>query len=105
MSSAKPIVKKTARTLGDFNAEHNPDVKIPAKIKAALAELLSEGREAWEYESEFIARCKVGSGLIAKYRDQFMKHIVDVKAKDGRNHKNVWFADPKVAARARGGET
>jgi hypothetical protein len=97
------MVSKTAvKTLADFNAEHNPDVKIPAKIRAAIAALLAEGKEAWEYESDFMKRCPgIGNGNFAKYRAQFEKHIVVVK-QDGRNAKNVWFADPKVAAKARG---
>lgn len=96
------MASKTPRTLADFNAEHNPDVKIPARIRAALASLLTEGREAWEYESDFMKRCPgVGNGNFAKYRAQFENHIVVVK-QDGRNSKNVWFADTKIATKARG---
>jgi hypothetical protein len=94
--------KAAPKTLADFNAEHNPDVKIPAKIQAAITSLLTEGKEAWEYEADFMKRCPgIGNGNFAKYRAQFEKHIVVVK-QDGRNAKNVWFADPKVAAKARG---
>lgn len=96
------MAKIAAKTLADFNAEHNPDVKIPAKIRAALASLLAEGKEAWEYEADFMKRCPgVGNGNFAKYRVQFDKHIVVVKP-NGNTPKNVWFADPKVAAKARG---
>lgn len=94
--------KVAAKTLNDFRSEFDPDVKIPAKIKAGLAALLAEGREAWEYESDFMRRCPgIGNGNFAKYRSQFEKHIVVVK-QDGKNPKNVWFADAKVAAKARG---
>ncbi len=96
------MAKPAPKTLADFNAEHNPDVKIPAKIRAALAALLAEGREAWEYESDFMKRCAgIGNGNFAKYRTQFDRHIVVVKP-NGNTAKNIWFADPKVAAKARG---
>jgi hypothetical protein len=100
MSKAK--VKPTFTNLASFQAEHNPDVKIPLKIRAGLASLLAEGKESAEYEADFAARCGLGANLLGKYRAQFEKHIVVVKM-DGRgNGKNVWFADVKVAAKARG---
>lgn len=101
MSKAK--VKPTFSNLAAFQAEHNPDVKIPAKIRAGLASLLAEGKESAEYEADFAMRCGLGTNLIGKYRDGFAKHIV-VARMDGRSTgKNVWFADAKIAAKARGG--
>lgn len=93
-----------SKTLADFKAEYDPDIKIPALIRTGLASLLAEGRESWEYELEFIRRCGTGLGNsnIAKYRPLFEKHIVEVRA-NSKNLKKVWFADVKVAARARGG--
>lgn len=90
------------RTLGDFNAEHNPDVRIPEKIRAALKSLLAEGTESWEYELDFLRRVGpgVGNTNIGKYRPLFDKHIVTVRI-NGKNSKNVWFADVKVATKAR----
>lgn len=101
MAKAKPGKSKT---LADFKAEYDPDVRIPAKIRAGLASLLAEGREAWEYEQEFLRRCGtgVGNSHITMYRPPFEKHIVEVK-QGGKNLKRVWFADVKVAAKARGG--
>jgi hypothetical protein len=96
-------IKKPARTLADFAAEYNPDVRIPAAIKSALASLREEGPEAWEYDMDFVRRCGpgVGNTNMSNYRGQFEKHQVKVRIK-GKNEKIVWFADIKVAAKARG---
>jgi hypothetical protein len=98
------MAKKTAKTLADFKAEYDPDIRIPALINAGLKSLLAEGPEAWEYEIDFIRRCGPGVGLatMALYREKFAKHFVEVKH-GGKNPKRVWFADVKIAAKARGG--
>lgn len=97
------VTKKAAgRTLASFRSAHDPDVKIPEAIKAGLASLLAEGVESWDYEMDFIQRCTgVATSNIGKYRHMFEKHIVVAKI-NGKLTKNVWFADIKVAARARG---
>lgn len=95
------MAKAKGKTLDDFNLAHNPDVKIPAAIAAGLVSLLAEGPQSWEYEGEFMKRCNgVGNNNIGKYREQFAKHIVIIKM--AKSPKCAWFADPKVAARARG---
>lgn len=97
-------LKRTAKTLADFNSEYDPDIRIPSQIRAGLASLLKEGPESWEYEQDFLRRCGkgVGNSNITVYRPLFTKHIVEVKAQAGKNLKRVWFADVKVAAKARG---
>lgn len=93
--------KPTYTTLADFQAANNPDIKIPAKIRAGLESLLAEGKEAAEYETEFCRRAGISPSVVGKYRDQFAKHILSVRP-DGRStSKNVWFADAKVAEKAR----
>jgi hypothetical protein len=103
---SKVLKTKTApaKTLADFRAEYDPDVRVPKLISAGLASLLALGTEAWEYELDFIRRCGpgVGNASLAAYRDKFAKHIVEVK-QGNKNVKRVWFADIKVAAKARGG--
>jgi hypothetical protein len=94
--------KPTYLTLADFKAANDPDVKIPAKIRRGLELLLAEGKEAAEYETEFCRRAGIGPSVVGKYRDQFAKHIVMVRVDNKSNPKNVWFADPRVAAKARG---
>ncbi len=103
----KSAEKRATRTLAAFNAEHDPAVIVPTAIKKGLASLLAEGAEAWEYELEFMKRCvkpnakRVTNSEMADYRDQFEDHFVIVKS-DGKNEKRVWFADPKIAKKARG---
>jgi hypothetical protein len=94
--------KTQAKTLADFNANFNPDVKVPMRLKAALASLAGEGPEAWEYEVDFIKRAAVSTTQIAKYREQFTKHFVAVRMDRSGSIKNIWFGDPKVAEKARG---
>ena len=98
MATTKPSFK----TLAEFQAAHNPDVKIPARIKAGLASLLAEGKEAAEYESDFVKRAGISPTLIGKYRDLFAKHVVVVREGGKSTPKNVWFADTGIAAKARG---
>lgn len=100
MASTK--TKPAFTTLAEFQAAHNPDVKIPARIKAGLASLLAEGKESAEYEAEFSKRAGVSASQIAKYRDQFAKHIVVVREERKSSPKNVWFADVNTATKARG---
>lgn len=96
--------KKPPKTLADFKAAYDPNVRIPAAIRAAIASLLAEGREAWEYDADFIRRCGpgVGNTNMTAYRDTFAKHIVKVREK-GKNEKMIWFGDAKVATKAREG--
>jgi hypothetical protein len=98
MATTKP----TFKTLADFKATHDPDIRIPAKIQEGLKSLLAEGRESAEYELEFCKRAGINTSQIGKYRDQFAKHIITVRLERSGSPKNVWFADPAVAAKARG---
>ena len=94
--------KPTYLSLTDFQAANNPDVRIPAKIREGLAALLAEGKEAAEYETEFCKRAGISPTVVGKYRDQFAKHIVVIRPEGKSSVKNVWFADAKVAEKARG---
>lgn len=94
--------KKNIRTIADFRAAHDPNVIIPNRIRTALAAILKEGAEHWEYEGDFIRRAAVSQTQIAMYRDQFAAHIVETTAAGGRTPKRVWFGDAKVAKRLRG---
>ena len=96
--------KPKAKTLESFRAAFDPEVKIPNKIRTGLASLLqTEGPEGWEFEMEFCKRADVAPAVIGKYREQFAEYIVEVKV-DSRsnNRKFVWFADAKIAKKARG---
>lgn len=91
--------KKPGKTLADFRAAHDPNVIVPARIKKALAEMRAENRENWLYEGDFLKRASVSALHASSFRDEFAAHIVETR---GHNAKRVWFADPKVAAQARG---
>lgn len=88
------------KTFADWNSLHNDDVKVPAKITAALITMLKEHPESWEYEGDFAKRAGVGQAQLAAYREQFKDHIVTAKI-DSRP-RLTWFADKKVAKKARG---
>lgn len=90
------------KTLGDFRAVHDLNVIVPNKIRAALAAMLKESNEQWEYEVDFMKRATISPTNIAAFRDQFAEHIVQTPHVHGRQSKRVWFADPKVARKARG---
>jgi hypothetical protein len=96
----KPQATPNAKTLATFRQAHDPRVKNPAKIRAALKSLAAEGPESWEYEADFCRRAMLSHNQISPYRDEFAAHIVEVRP-DGKNIKCVWFASAKVAAKAR----
>lgn len=89
--------KPKAKTLADFRAAHDDDVIIPARLQAQLAAMQKIGPEEYDYEIDFLRNAKVGNAKISAYRERFAKHIVVT-----REGKKAWFADPKVAAKARG---
>lgn len=94
--------KTAARTLADFRAAHDPDVMVPARIRAALLELEKVGAEEWRYEAEFLPLARVSTTQLAQYRDQFAAHIVETAGVSGRSPKRIWFATTKAAKSARG---
>lgn len=91
-----------AKTLADFRTAHDQNVIIPNKIRTALAAMLKEGPEQWEYEADFMRRAGIGQVQIGQFRDQFEDHIALTATVHGVKAKRVWFADPKVAKRVRG---
>ena len=105
-SSIQPLAGKipagktlSGKNLADFRAAHDPNVIVPAKIKKALADMLAEGKETWEYETDLMRRANVSTTDLARFRPMFEAHIVET---NGRNSKRVWFASVKVAEEARG---
>lgn len=92
-------MSKPKKNLDAFRAAHDRSVIVPAKIRAALADLeKTEGAEGWEYEQEFMRRAKISSTDIGQYRDDFAGHVVQTP---GNNGKRVWFALEKAAIAAR----
>lgn len=91
---------KPAKSLKDFQAQFDPAIVIPNKIRAALDGLRKEGPEAWDYEKDFLPRARLNASQVQGYREQFADHIVLVR--QNGVEKRIWFADPKVAKKARG---
>jgi hypothetical protein len=92
------MTKTKAKTLADFRANHDKSVIIPAKIRAALAALLAEGKENYEQEGEFTKRAGVSQTDMGRFREEFKDHVVET---GGKAPKKLWFADKAVATKAR----
>lgn len=94
--------KKTpARSLDGFSVSHIKSVKLPAQIRAALADMLKLGAEWYETEQELQKRVGCAPKDLAKVRDAFAAHLVYVPIKGGKGKRAIWFASIKVAAVAR----
>lgn len=89
------------KTLEDFRSAHDNNIIIPNKIRAALAAMLKEGAEQWEYEADFQKRAGISQTQIGAYREGFTDHIVEAPGLGGRTARRVWFADAKVAKKVR----
>lgn len=94
---------KPARTVSEFRALHDVQTVLTNKIKAALTAMLKEGPENWEYESDFVRRAGLSNNQIGAFRDAFADHVVETPSIARGNPRRVWFADPKVARKVRGG--
>lgn len=100
--TAKPKKAPTTKSLADFRAIHDSAVVVPAKIEAALAAMLAESEEQWDYEQDFMRRAGVSSTQISMFRDNYADYIVEARPiGSGKSAKRVWFASKKVAAKAR----
>lgn len=84
--------------LAAFRAEHDRSVIVPTRIRAAFKRMLEEHPEKWLYEEPFRREAKLANTDMAAARVAFAEHIVVTPGGDG---KRVWFADAKVAAKAR----
>lgn len=94
-----PKANAKVNDLSAFRSQYDRNVIIPNKIKAALARMLKESSEAWLENGDFSKLSGVGLTELGTFKTQFEKHIVEVGG-SGRG-KRIWFADPKVATKAR----
>ena len=95
--------KPKAKTLADWRANNVKEVLISNKIKAAFAEMLKVGPEEHETNTDFARLAGVAINELKDFREEFKQHIVHSKI-GGRDGTLYWFADPKVAEKARGGK-
>jgi hypothetical protein len=95
--------KHKPKTLADWRGSNVKEVLISNKIKAAFAAMLKVGPEEHETNTDFARLAGVAVADLKDYREAFKQHIVHSKlsARDGLVY---WFADPKVAEKARGGK-
>lgn len=88
-----------------FRSKHNRNVVLSEKVKLAFAAMLKkDGAEAWEYEMEFARLADISNQDCSKLRERFADHVVPCKTVGRSTNGNVkfaWFADPKVANKAR----
>lgn len=97
---SKPVVS-LANGLATFKSTHDPKVVVPNKIRAALATMAKANAESWLTEEDFLKQADVSDIEIRTQREAFDDHIVEVKRKGRSSVARFWFADAKVAAKAR----
>lgn len=97
----KPNVKP--KTLADWRANNVKEVLIANKIRTAFATMLKVGPEEHETNTDFARLAGVAVNELKDFREEFKQHIVHSRL-GGRDGTLYWFADAKVAERARGGK-
>lgn len=100
------MAKAAPRNVASFKAQHNRNVVIPNKIRAALEKMAKDnGPEHYEYETDFVKLAEIGASDLAAHRDAFTKFIVEAKPigkGTSRSPRRVWFATEKAAKAAAG---
>lgn len=107
---AKTKAQPVTRNLSTFRSNHDRNVIVPNKIKAALADMAAkEGPESYAYESAdpeggvpFVRRAGISQTDLSLFRELFADHIVDLPNDSRSRGKRVWFATVKAAKLARG---
>lgn len=87
--------KAAGRTLDEFKASFDKSYIVPAKVKAALAELGG----GWMTEIEFAKHAGVSVVDLNAYRETFEEHVVVL----GGQHKGkrLWAGTKAAAAKMR----
>lgn len=86
------------KDLAAFKSAHDKRTIVPDKFRAALTEL----GDSWEYEGDFIRRCKLSTGDFANYREQFRDFCVETPRRAGQSHaKRVWAGTVAFAKKLR----
>lgn len=82
----------------EFLAAHDPETKSRKAIDQVLAQMLKEGKDRFEYESDFRAMTGLAPAQLSAVRDRYTKHIVVAGGGNGRkSHKLVWCATASFA--------
>jgi len=86
--------KLKGKNVNEFRSSHDKAFFVPKRIKESLAVL----GESWEYEADFIRRCRLSNTDFARFRDEFIAFCVETS---GRNPKRVWAGTVAFAAQLR----
>lgn len=87
--------KTNTLSLDDLDTRYNPNVIIPAKIKAALEKLGDSAMLA----DDFRKLAEVGIAQLAQYATQFEDFQIVVR--DNAKPKTLWCGTAKFAAKAK----
>ena len=85
--------KRVGHSLSEFQAQHDKDFIVPARIKEGLKQL----GDGWAYEMEFVKLAGVSLGDLGNYREQFVEYVVVVR----RDGKRAWAGTLAIAAKMR----
>lgn len=84
--------RKAGRSLAEFRQSFDKDLIVPEKIRAALAELGSDG---WEYEQGFAKLAQLTLNDLGNYRERFIDHVVTIR------ERRAWAGSKALAAKMR----
>lgn len=84
------------KDLDSFRAAYSRKDRAVRAVREGLKAL----GESWEYESDFIKRCKLSTTDFCAAREGFMDHSIEVRAK-GRNTRRVWAGTAAFAKKMR----
>jgi hypothetical protein len=92
---SKSKKKMSAMSMEDLDRQYNPNVIIPARIRAGLARLGDHAMTANNFQRE----ANVTTAHLSQYADDFEKHIVIVR--DGGKPKTLWCGTEAFAKKVR----
>lgn len=93
--SSKKAKKRTALSMEDLDKQYNPNVIIPARIRAGLAKLGDHAMTPMNFQHE----ANVTTVQLAQFSDMFEKHQVVVR--DGGKPKVLWCGTEAFARKVR----
>lgn len=93
--SSKKAKKTSALSLEDLDKQYNPNVIIPARIRAGLAKLGDHAMTAMNFQHE----ANVTTVQLAQFSEMFEKHQVVVR--DGGKAKTLWCGTESFARKVR----
>lgn len=87
--------KTSALSLEDLDKQYNPNVIVPARIRAGLAKLGDHAMTAVNFQHE----ANVTTTQLAQYSEMFEKHQVVIR--DNGKPKTLWCGTESFARKVR----